>query len=277
MEYYPIQRRFGDETYDIREFITKDSLQVVRLANNMDMSSKENFIQSSWDWVIKSIKYPYFTSGNMEIADRHYLENYISRKAMGSVMTNAFITGAMSGIARKVLTGTIKGGFITIARDIAISNGLYSLVLALINSGALRITPEFTYTQYDYWNFPAETLRDMTGDCEDTSNLLCSILRNGLKEDEVFVTVGTFKGYGHAWVTVFNSNGQPIVLETTGDNVIRIEESIIEGYPYEPFIRFNDKRVIVIRQGEEFIINDLNKKNEYQKFRAMTNILVLKN
>jgi hypothetical protein len=55
----------------------------------------------------------------------------------------------------------------------------------------------------EYWQFGAETMRLGTGDCEDFSILLCSLLRaNGWSSNEVYVVIGkNDKGY-HAWVKI---------------------------------------------------------------------------
>jgi len=57
------------------------------------------------------------------------------------------------------------------------------------------------YGESDYWQLPRETLSLRTGDCEDFSVLLCSLLRaNGWDENEVYVVVGENYGRYHAWV-----------------------------------------------------------------------------
>ncbi len=53
----------------------------------------------------------------------------------------------------------------------------------------------------EYWQFPNETLTLRTGDCEDFSILLCSLLRaNGWDENEVYVVLGIQIGQYHGWV-----------------------------------------------------------------------------
>lgn len=71
-----------------------------------------------------------------------------------------------------------------------------------------RSTPEF-------WQYPSETLdwKDddrRYGDCEDTSVLLCSLLRNFIPAERVWVVVGEVPAGRHAWVEL---DGQ--ILETT--------------------------------------------------------------
>jgi transglutaminase-like putative cysteine protease len=100
-------------------------------------------------------------------------------------------------------------------------------------------------TRYDYWQMPAETLAERTGDCEDSSMLLCSILRARLSPEEVFVTIGMWQGYGHAWATVVR-NGRDSVLETTRAAQEPLKP---EGPPYVPYVRFNDAAFREVRRG----------------------------
>ena len=65
---------------------------------------------------------------------------------------------------------------------------------------------EYTYDEdvhgvVEYWQFANETLTLGTGDCEDFSILLCSLLRaNGWDENEVYVVMGAKDGQYHGWV-----------------------------------------------------------------------------
>jgi predicted transglutaminase-like cysteine proteinase len=54
----------------------------------------------------------------------------------------------------------------------------------------------------DYWQTPEETLSYRTGDCEDFSVLLCSLLRAyGIDAERVYVALGTDDGEdGHAFL-----------------------------------------------------------------------------
>lgn len=53
----------------------------------------------------------------------------------------------------------------------------------------------------EYWQFPNETLALGTGDCEDFSILLCSLLRaNGWDENEAYVVIGAKDGQYHGWL-----------------------------------------------------------------------------
>ncbi|MCW4034295.1 MAG: transglutaminase-like cysteine peptidase [Candidatus Bathyarchaeota archaeon] len=53
----------------------------------------------------------------------------------------------------------------------------------------------------EYWQFANETLTLGTGDCEDFSILLCSLLRaNGWDANEVYVVMGAKDSQYHGWV-----------------------------------------------------------------------------
>lgn len=55
----------------------------------------------------------------------------------------------------------------------------------------------------EYWQFPNETITLRTGDCEDFSILLCSLLRaDGWSPDKVYVIAGEKNNQYHAWVRV---------------------------------------------------------------------------
>jgi len=55
----------------------------------------------------------------------------------------------------------------------------------------------------EYWQLPRETLQRRTGDCEDFSLLLVSLLRaTGYSEDRVFVVIGRKSEGYHAWVRI---------------------------------------------------------------------------
>ncbi len=53
----------------------------------------------------------------------------------------------------------------------------------------------------EYWQFPNETLMLGTGDCEDFSILLCSLLRaDGWDEQEAYVVIGAKDRQYHGWL-----------------------------------------------------------------------------
>lgn len=70
--------------------------------------------------------------------------------------------------------------------------------------------------RFEYWQFPEETLRLRTGDCEDQAILLCTLLRaKGYGPDDVKVVFGlTSSNTGHAWVELFYA-GNWVVFDPT--------------------------------------------------------------
>jgi len=88
----------------------------------------------------------------------------------------------------------------------------------------------------EFWLTPSETLRGY-GDCEDTSILLTSLLRNFTN---AHVTLGSFQGYGHAWCEL---NGE--VLETT----YTFARPVPDPQDYCPYVCFNDQEVVELWPG----------------------------
>jgi hypothetical protein len=60
-----------------------------------------------------------------------------------------------------------------------------------------------SHGQDDYWQLPKETMSLRTGDCEDFSIMLCSLLRaDGWSSNNAYVVVGEKDGSYHAWVRI---------------------------------------------------------------------------
>lgn len=266
---FPVQKRFGNETVDIREFIRPNSIGVQSIFNEYKDLNIIDFINYTWDWVLTNISYPLFTENTLEISDRHVLEAYVNPLNMGKTIRNVLVSGTVSGIARKMLTGNLYGSLFKIARDAFIGNGLLILIESALNNTIQNISPLLKYETLDFWNYPSETIRDMVGDCEDTSFLLTSILRNKLSENDVYATVGTFDGFGHSWVTIRNIFNEDKILETTGDNVLEVFQSDNINSPYKPIIHFNDKQVLIIDKDQEYIIHSNKKIYEKQKLISL--------
>lgn len=84
----------------------------------------------------------------------------------------------------------------------------------------------------EWWEWPAATLCRKSGDCDDTSILLASMLRMaGYSPDRVYVCIGTYRGLKHAWVEF---DGE--VLETT----YTAAGIVHDPYNYRWLAKFND-------------------------------------
>ncbi|MBA7599328.1 hypothetical protein ES703_06360 [subsurface metagenome] len=104
-------------------------------------------------------------------------------------------------------------------------------------------------TKYEFWQFPFETIDHRLGDCEDTSILLCSLLRNPLSADKVHVAVGTYAGYGHGWIRLVK-DGEKYVIETTlARAVTEGTYQVLELPPYRPLLYFNDEQAFEVNGG----------------------------
>lgn len=111
----------------------------------------------------------------------------------------------------------------------------------------------------EFWFFPSETLRGY-GDCEDTSILLTSLLRNcGVAH----VALGSYRGLGHAWC---HYNGQ--LLETTYTRA----RPVPDPQDYCLYAYFNDEQVIEIWPGALEEIFAL-RRSEATKIRLMAEAL----
>ncbi len=108
--------------------------------------------------------------------------------------------------------------------------------------------------QNDFWQLPSETIIYEIGDCEDTSILLCSLLRayDFVSPDEVFVVCGTVYGSYHCWV-----EWQGKMLETTFDSLPPSGPTVYNYY--EVLSRFNDIRTT----GSEKVYEAVGKKSAH--------------
>lgn len=88
----------------------------------------------------------------------------------------------------------------------------------------------------EFWLTPGETLKGY-GDCEDTSILLTSLLRNFTN---AHVALGSFQGYGHAWC---DHMGQ--IMETTYTRAMPTSDP--EDYCL--YCLFNEREVIELWPG----------------------------
>jgi predicted transglutaminase-like cysteine proteinase len=99
-----------------------------------------------------------------------------------------------------------------------------------------------THGVVEYWQFPNETLTLGTGDCEDFSILLCSLLRaNGWTEDEAYVVIGVKDGMYHGWVrlNVDYIGWQSIEPQANALNTLVGDYLSLSGF--QAMYMFNDK------------------------------------
>lgn len=89
----------------------------------------------------------------------------------------------------------------------------------------------------EWWRFPRETITMRGGDCEDTSNLLCSLLKNF---NDGYVVLGSYRGYGHAWCDL---SGQ--ILETT----YTFARLVPDPWDYKAYAMFDDLALIELWPG----------------------------
>lgn len=112
----------------------------------------------------------------------------------------------------------------------------------------------------EFWQFPQETLRNLDGDCEDTSILLCSMLQNSY---ESYVVLGNYCGYGHAWCEL---NGA--ILESTYTKARLVPDPL----NYCPYVYFNEREIIELWPGAFNEIYELPRR-EASKLREMASVL----
>ncbi len=93
----------------------------------------------------------------------------------------------------------------------------------------------------DFWQFSNETIQLETGDCEDFSILLCSLLRsNGWDTDSVYVVVGEKNSQYHAWVMlIWNDIKYNIEPQGSGFDTVLGDVASLSGY--EAVCYFNDQ------------------------------------
>jgi hypothetical protein len=93
----------------------------------------------------------------------------------------------------------------------------------------------------EYWQFSNETIYLETGDCEDFSILLCSLLRsNGWAADSVYVVIGEQNNQHHAWVRlIWNDMQYNIEPQGSGFEIFLGDMTNLSGY--EAIFYFNDQ------------------------------------
>ena len=99
---------------------------------------------------------------------------------------------------------------------------------------------EYQLETGEYWRYPSETLEARNGDCDDTTILLISILRNYLSSDSVFAAVGSVNGGGHAWITLDHR-----IIESTASSAKKVNAD-----DYKPEVLFNDEFAFSTKDDE---------------------------
>ncbi|GAI93112.1 unnamed protein product, partial [marine sediment metagenome] len=112
----------------------------------------------------------------------------------------------------------------------------------------------------EFWQTPSETLASKRGDCEDTSLVLCSLLRNTIN---AHVALGSYQGYGHAWVVY---GGQ--ILESTYTSA----RPVPDPQDYDGLVAFNNCEVIESYPGALAEIFELGR-DEVTKLNLMARAL----
>jgi hypothetical protein len=104
---------------------------------------------------------------------------------------------------------------------------------------------EETHGVPEYFQFPEETIRLGTGDCEDFAILLASLYRAaGYSEDSVYVIIGYKEDGGHAWVKIraeiLGRVGTWVYIEPQEIGGLSIITGEINFMIYNEVFEFND-------------------------------------
>ena len=111
----------------------------------------------------------------------------------------------------------------------------------------------------EFFQFPSETLRG-SGDCEDSSILLTSLLKNFTN---AYTALGSFEGWGHAWVV---NEGE--ILESTYTKARRVPDP----EHYCPYCLFDDEEVLELWPGALEEVFELGR-DEAAKLNLMAEVL----
>lgn len=109
------------------------------------------------------------------------------------------------------------------------------------------LLPARRYVVTDYWEFPAEVLRDRMADCEGMAVLLVSLLRARWPDLPCYVSVGHFRDFGHVWVSVASGSDWQVWDPTVGHipDPVPVERVAPE---YRVLFRFHDRDVIQVAE-----------------------------
>ncbi len=100
------------------------------------------------------------------------------------------------------------------------------------------------HDKQDYWQLPKETLTLRSGDCEDFSVLLCSLLRaNGWSENDAYVVIGkNSANQYHAWVKIHLDVLGWYNIEPQGDGWCTLIGDFVNLSGYSAEAYFNDQQ-----------------------------------
>jgi len=114
----------------------------------------------------------------------------------------------------------------------------------------------------EFFQFPPETLDRQLGDCEDSANLLTSLLRNS-RDIPAYSVLGAYCGYGHAWCY---TQGQ--ILETTFTRAM----TTIDPQNYYPYVYYDEQGVVELWPGALSELFSL-RRDETRKLKIMAKVM----
>ena len=95
----------------------------------------------------------------------------------------------------------------------------------------------------EYWQFGKETLTLKTGDCEDFSILLCSLLRAaGYSPDDVYIVIGENQNGYHAWVKINLETLGWYNIEPQEDGFATLVGDFLTLSDFQALYEFNDQQ-----------------------------------
>jgi len=167
--------------------------------------------------------------------------------------------------------GSIEACYSWVTREVRYPSGKFPDFhkIQAFQRGGFISRPIYSQVVEEYWCYPSEVLAagkyfgEYWGDCEDSSNLLISMVRSiGIPPQQAYVALGTIRGYGHAWAYI---NG--LYYETTFDFPVSPK---IPGYPYNLKGMFNDVESIEFEEGYYGIMGDaMESANEPERFNIL--------
>ena len=108
------------------------------------------------------------------------------------------------------------------------------------------VSDSVIHNETEYWQFSNETLHLETGDCEDFSILLCSLLRsNGWASDSVYVVIGEQNNQYHAWVRLIYE-GRPYNIEPQSGGFDIVIGDYLNLSGFNAICFFNDQEFVAL-------------------------------